>query len=330
MNIPDLTIVVPVHERQWPLDRCLRYLERFEGPVIVADSSSEPYSNASRFPRVDYRHLPGVPYYQKLKMTYSSVQTEFLVDIPDDDFVLLSGLEDCCNHLKANPDVLVCGGHILVFEDVGSRPALELTHTGANLATHVEVTNTGTDRYITDKRLERLFANPFEIVHAVMRRSAALAPHEIIEGCPELQPIRFWARLWLFAVAAIGPISHLDTVLLLRAKDERLINGADYPKNLERDVAPRQLIHRLDKDGGILTEYLLKHTEFSVSEARNVVQNTLRHIANPMTAKGFDKAKQATIPLAEAAVKRQIHDITRAMTLATRCPKDPASSSGLS
>ena len=116
MHIPDVTIVIPVHGRQWTLHRCLGNLVRFDGPVIVADSSPEPFSDIAQFPAVDYRHMPGMPYYRNLREVYASVETPFLIDVPDDDFVVLSGLADCCAYMRAHPDVGLCAGHIVMFK----------------------------------------------------------------------------------------------------------------------------------------------------------------------------------------------------------------------
>ncbi len=237
MQIPDLTIVVPVHGRQQTLERCLHYLSDFKGPIIVADSSEVPYEPAKRFPNVDYRHAPGQPYHQKLREVYASVQTAYLVDIPDDDFVSLTGLQACCEHLRANPGVVVCGGHTIVFRE-GRDVGLELIHTGATVASHIKATETIGAQESVAQRIDRLFRKPTEIVHLVMHKSAALAPHLIVEKHPELMPIRFYARLWLFTAAVMGRISHLDTIFLVRAKEGRLINGAIYPPELEREVGP--------------------------------------------------------------------------------------------
>jgi len=310
MRIENLTIVVPVHGRQWTLERCLRYLSAFEGPIIVSDSSPEPYKRAKDFPAIDYRHTPGMPYHRKLKEVYASVQTEFMVDIPDDDFVSLTGLAACCDHLRANPDVMVCGGHTIVFKE-GANVSLELIHTGATVAAHIAATNTVGKTETIAERMDRLFAKPTEIVHSVMRKAAAMSPHLLVDRSPELRPIRFFARIWLFTAAAMGRVSHLDTILLVRAKEGRLINGMTYPAELEREVGPEQMENRLGPGGGVLTAYLAETAGLPTAQAEAIVQNVLGHIGTPMTAENLQKARAVTAPLVEAAVNRQAQDLGR-------------------
>ncbi len=168
------------------------------------------------------------------------------------------------------------------------------------------------------ERLEGLFAKPTEIVHSVMRKAAAMSPHLLVDRSPELRPIRFFARIWLFTAAVMGRVSHIDTILLVRAKEGRLINGMVYPAELEREVGPEQMENRLGPGGGVLTKYLAETGGLDVVQAQTIVQNVLEHIRTPMTMENLQKARAVTAPLVEAAVKRQAQDLSRMIEVIVR------------
>jgi glycosyltransferase domain-containing protein len=256
MAVPDLTIVVPVHGRQWTLTRSLAYLAAFPGPIIVTDSSDRPWGDAPRFPRVDYRHTPGLDFYQKLNAVLASVTTEFVIDVPDDDFALLSGLEACCAHLRAHPDVVACGGFILTFQTHRGRPIVGQDHSGAFAGLHVAATQTTAAAESIELRLERTFEDPLFINHVVLRTAAARLAWKLVLENPRLRPVRFWDKIYTFCMAAQGRISFIDTVLMLRSLDDRLLEGVTYPAALERDVDIDQLSARVGADGGALAEFL--------------------------------------------------------------------------
>lgn len=323
MRIPDVTIVIPVHGRQWTLNRCLSYLERFDGPVIVADSSPAPFADIGGFPRVDYRHMPGMPYFEKLKAVYASVQTPFLIDVPDDDFVVLSGLAACCDHLRANPDVGLCGGHILVFKDAKDGIALDLIHTGASLAAQIAATASGQALPPAD-RILHLFENPVDIVHAVMRREVALSPHEIIDRHPDLSPIRFFGRLWWFTAATVAGMAFLDTLLLMRARNERLINAPAYPAALQRDVPHTAILSRLGPDGGAFTDYLVAKAGLSREDARAAVARMLEYWMTGVAPDVLERRRRETLPLVEAAATRQAADVALITGLIRAYPAPPS------
>lgn len=318
MRIDDLTIIMPVHERQWTLARALPYLQTFEGPVIVADSSREAYPDAGKYPWIDYRHTPGMLYYPKMRATFETVQTKFLVDVPDDDFTLLTGLKACCDYMRANPDVSGCGGHILRFV---TDPDVELTldHTGCHVGTHILAAETLGNRETIPARYERLFDNVVALTHAVLRKDAALMPYTLLDQDPELQPVRIFGQLVMFGAAALGRIAHLNVVLMLRGLD-RLWSTAHFPKQMQKQITVEQIAERVPADGGVLTRYLMTHAGIDEPTAMAIVTRFVARLKQGYPTSQFERGRPLTLKYLQTATAAQQADIARALDLIRGCP----------
>lgn len=99
-----LTLVIPTHERGALLDKVLRYYAPLGLRTVVVDSSAHPYPKAGEFANLRYIHCPGQPFPHKLRApVLEHVQTPFMFFCPDDMFMSPRALEQCLEHLAANP-----------------------------------------------------------------------------------------------------------------------------------------------------------------------------------------------------------------------------------
>jgi len=117
------TLVLLTHKRPSFLRRALQYYKDFQGRILVLDSSLQPAEGiASRFPNVDYRHLPQFDYMGfQAKITHGLglVQTPYMALVADDDFVLPCAIVESLAFLDAHPDYGMCHGYNLMYLATG-------------------------------------------------------------------------------------------------------------------------------------------------------------------------------------------------------------------
>lgn len=113
------TLVLLTHKRPAFLRRALQYYKDFPGTLLVLDSSPEPVAGiASRFPRVDYQHLPQFNYrgfQAKIKHGLSLVKTPYVALVADDDFILTEAIAESLDFLEAHPDYGMCQGYSMMY-----------------------------------------------------------------------------------------------------------------------------------------------------------------------------------------------------------------------
>ena len=113
MSEPRVTILIPSHRRPALLARALEHYAPSGLPVIVADSTPEPFARAGEFPRLQYLHLPDVPFEAKLQRLAGLVATPYAALCADDDFTSCASIARCAEFLDSHPDHSGAHGHYL-------------------------------------------------------------------------------------------------------------------------------------------------------------------------------------------------------------------------
>jgi len=108
---PLVTIVLPTHKRPRLLARALAHYRSGNLPILVADSTPEPFASVPE--GVEYLHLPGVGFEAKLERAARLIATPFAVLCADDDFTSLASIRRCAEFLAAHPDHAGAHGHYL-------------------------------------------------------------------------------------------------------------------------------------------------------------------------------------------------------------------------
>ncbi|MFJ5300323.1 TIGR00180 family glycosyltransferase [Pseudomonas sp. NPDC088368] len=120
-----LTMVLMTHERPAFLRRALHYYGSLPCKILVLDSSAQALdAEDTRFPHVDYRHLPEYSYWgvqAKLDFGVKQVTTPYMVFAADDDFVVHEALSDSVNFLEAHADYGMCHGYCLMYSSHGNK-----------------------------------------------------------------------------------------------------------------------------------------------------------------------------------------------------------------
>jgi glycosyltransferase domain-containing protein len=112
----NLCIVIPTHERHQYLARCIDYYSKFDCKVIVCDSSVKSY-HPPCYANVDYYHLPGQKFAEKVLFALSVSTEDFIALSPDDDFLFEGALYRGLDVLHQQANVQACVGDVLGFPE---------------------------------------------------------------------------------------------------------------------------------------------------------------------------------------------------------------------
>ncbi len=117
-NLSELTIIIPSFNRQNFALRSLRYWSEINGPTVhLIDGSAvpiEPQEYDQLSEKVHYHHVEEI-LYERLKYSFSIIDTVYVVMLGDDEFHLPTGLSMAVEFLEENKDFISCGGRAVEF-----------------------------------------------------------------------------------------------------------------------------------------------------------------------------------------------------------------------
>jgi glycosyltransferase domain-containing protein len=118
------TILIPTHNRVGYLNRCVRWFLELGYPIVIADSSGEPWqSEFKQNQAVCYVHCPGgfEVYASKLQRALAEVRTPLVAMCADDDFMTGEGLAASVDFLTRHPDYSFSQGYAYTYQLFGKR-----------------------------------------------------------------------------------------------------------------------------------------------------------------------------------------------------------------
>ncbi len=121
-----VTLVIPTMNRPKLLFRQLKYYasQGFSGDILVADSSvSNEFRDAARWMvtlsgdlSLKHYHLPNLSVAQAISEVACEVRTPYVAVIPDDDFLIPSGVSRCVNFLDRDDRYIAAHGLGVLIE----------------------------------------------------------------------------------------------------------------------------------------------------------------------------------------------------------------------
>jgi len=122
MNLSDLTIIIPTINRPSMLRRTLAYYVRSDisSKIILADSSNEESKNLNNDIMRDFSNKLEIEYFhvhqdtsvmKKISIATDMVDTEYVLTIGDDDYLLKSSLLSVMNELDKDRSIVAGYGH---------------------------------------------------------------------------------------------------------------------------------------------------------------------------------------------------------------------------
>jgi len=248
MGAADCTIIILVHNRQCFLPRLLDYLSDFPGEVHVYDSSPQAMSNCGYRP-YRYVHVPGKFFHDKMRDAIGAVTTRYVVDCPDDDFILKNAISDAVAILEANPEVAAVRGRTLRMSGIRGRifPRQEWGRHAKKVAFN--------GRSLVRQVVELMRA-AIGLNHAVHRRDALLRTYETLVTHRYLKPIAFMDWVIQYVAICSGGVRFIARPMLVRDETRMIARRDTYPAELEVEVPFTDLARRLREIGDPLAPML--------------------------------------------------------------------------
>lgn len=197
-------IVIPSHERQVYLRRCVAYYENFDCRVVICDSSAIAY--LENLPQnISYHHLPEKSFAEKILFALSIVAEDLVALAPDDDFLFEGALIKGAEILRKNLRLQACVGDVLAFPD---KPPVHViarcSGRGANaISSSAEI------------NIRTYLANYHQVLWALFRRDILNLCFEIIEQA-KFENENFFELTIAAVCAGKGGINYLDDYWILR------------------------------------------------------------------------------------------------------------------
>ena len=210
----DITVMVNVHGRQGnTLRRLLEYYRGIGSRVIVADSSPRAVEWVEEFPGVEYQHLPGMSYIDKMYHVLDQVNTEAFVEVPDDDFVDPEFLEQASCFISENPGCSCVVGQTASFSQgrkyLYFQPTYFFPYLALRLA-HAE----GLSPW---QRLDLMMNRYFALSHGIVRTTVIRDFFDEVRKDEELANVGFVERLFFVFVVLAGDVKLVEELYMLRS-----------------------------------------------------------------------------------------------------------------
>ena len=242
MKIDDLTLLVFVRDRHYNLSRIGRYYNDLDCKKIVFDTSKVKYTNVSMLENAGFEYIyeGPTPYPEVFYKASKLVETEFVVDSPDDDI----SLKQCVEFLRENKDYSACDGEF-VWLDPANR-ALFTKHPNKFFG------QLKRQFYSTSpmERLKFLFTCTMSKNSSVIRTETFKLIYKIFDQNPQYRPICFNDRIFAYITAVEGNIKTLPLVYQVRSHtpadslQQKACNDKELAEELKQDV---RMIDYLDE-----------------------------------------------------------------------------------
>ncbi len=110
----NFTLIIPTHNRHNYLKRSIEYFKDLDAKVIYSDSSVLSFSG-KLYPNMEYLHLPGRKFADKVLIALDKITTDFVALCADDDFILIETLYKGVKLLTESNDFKTVVGKYLFF-----------------------------------------------------------------------------------------------------------------------------------------------------------------------------------------------------------------------
>jgi len=268
VQILPLTIVIPTYKRHHLLGKALRHYDAFDVPVIVVDSTPEPYTDLAGLKNVEYLHRPDEPLPHKLRAPVCDrVTTPYMVMSADDSFTTLSGIRACVEFLEANPDYASAQGYYFGYWLRGDKVDLDLYYRS------VETLDTVVDSDRPEDRLIQLFTRYSATFYAVYRTPCQ---QEMLRRYPEV--IRNYCILeFYFAMftALCGKHALLPVFYQLQEHAPGIGHNEAFRNDMHRLATKPRYIPEFDAFVEAVTAYLAELSGRPADEARIFVMKAV-------------------------------------------------------
>jgi glycosyltransferase domain-containing protein len=280
----DLTILIPVRDRQYNIESQIEYYKDFNCKKIIVDTSIQEVWDKSIFENTgfEYYYYEPTTYIKKMKRINDEIiKTDFIVWVSDDDRAVKSCLKESIFFLRENPSYSVCHGKYFSGEK-------EIYVNGhRNMLQKQEQLN-------VDSPSDRLSlftdpTNPFyPSFHAVIRTSAWRILWDMyyenenmpIEASPTSRIGHDYASNMVFII--LGKIKALSSTYMIRdvgvkgISEGRLFNNINIRNELQLDKLRK--IRSGSSEGGLkpIINLLSEQENISYEESLKIISDSFK------------------------------------------------------
>ncbi len=285
MNLENITVVIPAHNRPERLRRLLHYYNSTNIKVIVADSSKDIFPETEKYPGITYFHEPNVHFLKKIHKALPFIQTKYVFFCAEDDFIIPKAVKKITEYLDEHNDYCSAQGHFLTFE-VRKRKIEFTPRYIRNFNKHINAA-TAVERLIE-------FHNPYaSLLYSVIRSNVF---KEMYTDCFDDQGQLLFTNLFAaetyFNYYALIQGKHA-TLPYFYAARERIAASATTTTVPFTDIMTKRKYHdQRESFLQVLANTLSLHDEISYAEAYKIISRLLKE---PDTDKIISKKRQLTL-----------------------------------
>lgn len=218
-----LTVIILSKGRQKYLLRQIEYWSLFKKyKVLIFDQSEDKLDIVLHEEHIRYFHT-NMDFQSRVVFASDFISTKYVIFLPDDEFLLPHGLDECITFLEENAHYSSCLGKSLSFNYESERVFYRSIY---------EETNNLNIRF--DNSLDRIskLSNPYclQPIHSVSKAVIWKRVAEIFKNCQSLPPESF-ELFYGFTAAYYGNIMVLPSLMNLRSGENKPIN--DFSWNQE-------------------------------------------------------------------------------------------------
>ncbi|MDR3641704.1 MAG: TIGR00180 family glycosyltransferase [Humidesulfovibrio sp.] len=261
MQTLPLTIVIPTYQRHHLLGRALAHYDAFGLPVIVVDSTPEPFTDLGNLRNVEYLHRPDAPMPHKLRApVLENVRTPYMVMSADDSFTSLSGLRSCVEFLAANEDYSSAQGYYFGYWLRGDEVALDLYYRS------VETLDSLVDSHRPEDRLIQMFSRYSAMFYAVYRTDCQ---REMLQRFPDMIRNYCIAEFYFAMMTALhGKHALLPVFYQLQEHAPGIGHNETFRNDMHRLATKPRYIGEFDAFVDAVAAYLAERSGRPLADAR--------------------------------------------------------------
>ena len=189
MNLEEVTILIPTHNRNILLKRSIDYYSNFNCNIIVCDSSENKSIEILNNSKLTYLHYFNTTFAKKLYNAITYVKTKYVCLSADDDFLSLKGVHKGVSFLENNDDYFSVQGKYLHFY---------CNKYNNNYSTHNLYEAAGLIHYNSESPFQRVAdssKNGMQLLYALHRTESLLSSFKVSEECIPLTMVEYTSNL---------------------------------------------------------------------------------------------------------------------------------------
>lgn len=248
MRIDNFTLYIAVRDRQYNIPTVTKYYKDLDCNKIIFDSSVRKYDNENLIKKhgFSYVYFGPMTFWEKFKRINDRIQTDYVLDNPDDDVTLKPSIIKCVEFLQKNDDYSCAFGEIYGFKGQNIFPLFPKKHQGGlTLNFHSKSSFERINAFLTKC--------PIGINHAVFRSSVTKSFYNFIFDNENIQAVNFVERFLIIYAMIYGNWKVLPVLYQMRNRaNDHVYKKHAKDMKIEKNLKKSLNIENLSALGKVL------------------------------------------------------------------------------